>query len=172
MRSLLPLTLPLTLTLFTLSACDPPAATQAHDPHDAHDPPAATQAHDAHDAHDAETHQDAHDAGPVLHLNGTEKWAMDAHTRAAMVEIRNTLGAAQLATGSDAVVVADTVKTQLDGLITGCTMDGDAHDQLHVFLTAFMPAVEALRGADTPETKTARLADLWAMIVEYDRVFQ
>jgi hypothetical protein len=61
-----------------------------------------------------------------------------------MTELRTTLADAQVASPEDAGSLPAYVQGQLDRLIEGCTMTGPAHDELHVFLMAFLPEVSAL----------------------------
>ena len=45
------------------------------------------------------------------------------------------------ATGKD---LGSLLQQDLGKLVAGCTMAGGAHDQLHVYLTAYMPSVQRL----------------------------
>ncbi|MFT5113961.1 MAG: hypothetical protein ACI8P9_003294 [Parasphingorhabdus sp.] len=44
------------------------------------------------------------------------------------------------------------LKAQLDKLIRGCTMTGESHDQLHVFLAGYIPAIKGLANAENYDT--------------------
>ena len=129
-------------------------------------PPQPTQA----DAKDHDEH--ATPAGLHLSLDDGARWPMDEHTRAVMGETRTTLAEARVETVADAHALGGTLKSQLDRLIGGCTMTGAAHDTLHGFLAAYMPAVDALNKVDDPKAAQAQVAALQAMVVEYDRVFE
>lgn len=43
------------------------------------------------------------------------------------------------------------LQDQVNGLIQGCTMTGEAHGQLHVYLAGYIPAVAALAGSGRSE---------------------
>jgi hypothetical protein len=82
-----------------------------------------------------------------LRLNNGHKWMMDDHTRSSFVKMAASFlntdhlsieGEGLKKSGSD-------LQVQIGELIKGCTMTGDAHDQLHVFLTGYIPAVAALK---------------------------
>ncbi|MDQ7007207.1 MAG: hypothetical protein Q9Q40_08235 [Acidobacteriota bacterium] len=83
-----------------------------------------------------------------LHLDDGAKWKMDPHTRFVFGEMaRSFLGSAPLSQDSEALKRAGSeLQVSINKLIQGCTMTGPAHDQLHKFLTAYMPAVAALAG--------------------------
>ncbi len=51
-------------------------------------------------------------------------------------------------------------------------MEWLAHDELHVFLMAWLPEVEALAEAAELTQAQASLARIRAMLVEYQRVFE
>lgn len=100
------------------------------------------------------------DEGPKLSLNNGEKWPMDDHTRAALGKLEARLKAGP---ASDDVAGHHALGRDLDAevkaLIQGCTMKGAAHDQLHVWLMAFIPAVGALQeGDDLAALRTRRTA--------------
>lgn len=168
----------MTFLLLALLACAPGGHGAAqhdavqHDAaqHEAHTDP--TQ-HDAasHDAH-AATAAPAAPGALALVLDEGEKWQMDAHTRQAMGQLRAALSSTELATAADAQALAATLQGHLDALVQGCTMTGAAHDQLHVFLVAFMPAVKALGNAPDPATARQQQDQLVAMVAQYDQHFE
>ncbi len=58
-------------------------------------------------------------------------------------------------TKQDLKEVGDDLQIQIDALIQGCTMTGDAHDQLHTYLMAYINAVGALsESGDVHDAKT------------------
>lgn len=99
---------------------------------------------------DSKPEEHAHDKapeaahGPNLKLNDGKKWQTDAHTHLVMEEMDAALASTAPKSVADYKALGATLKTQVQKLVKGCTMDGPAHDQLHVFLTSFMPAVAAL----------------------------
>ncbi|MDX2473624.1 MAG: hypothetical protein QNL91_07920 [Candidatus Krumholzibacteria bacterium] len=101
----------------------------------------AEQAEHAGHAHTAATEDDG------LVLNDGAKWQMDDHTRASFVQMAASfekVDAAALGTAG-LKLAGDGLKKDLEGLIQGCTMTGADHDQLHVYLMKYIPAVTALQ---------------------------
>jgi len=84
-----------------------------------------------------------------LVLNDGKKWQMDDHTRASFAKMAASfVNADAAAMGPDGLKQAgDNLKEDLNGLIQGCTMSGPDHDQLHVYLMAYIPAVTALQAS-------------------------
>lgn len=151
------------LLVLALVACGGAPEPTAHDhaDHVAHEAPPAPAAHAA----DGEAH-----AG--LALDAGKKWLMDEHTRATFAEIRTLVTGAEVATTADAATLAGALDGKLGTLIAGCTMSGAAHDQLHVFLTDFMPAVKALGESPEIEQARERLAGLRRQVEQYDAHFE
>lgn len=85
---------------------------------------------------------------PEIKLNDGAKWQMDEHTRAMIKSMSD-----KVAASSDAKTLGAALQGDLDKLIQGCTMQGDAHDQLHIFLMAYIPAVKELTLTSSPESQ-------------------
>jgi len=79
-------------------------------------------------------------------LNHDQKWVMDDHTRAIFIEMAASFSSFDhSAMDNDGLKkVGVNLQTDIDTLIQGCTMTEEAHDQLHIFLTGYIPAVTAL----------------------------
>ncbi|MEZ4316311.1 MAG: hypothetical protein R3F61_02355 [Myxococcota bacterium] len=107
----------------------------------------------------------------ALRLDGTEKWALDDTTRAVMAETHATLDGVIPRSVEEANALGDALQDQLDRLIQGCTMEGAAHDELHVFLTAWMPEVKALQSTTHELGARARVLRLQEMLHTFDQFF-
>ena len=81
-----------------------------------------------------------------LALNNGSKWEMDDHTRTVFAKMATSfLNFDPQSMDEDGLMKAGAdLQVDINALIQGCTMTGDAHDQLHVYLTGYMPAVAAL----------------------------
>lgn len=90
------------------------------------------------------SHHVENNATTSLTLNNGKRWNMDDHTRSMISKMETTfLGANH--TNKDSLNEAGTTLTkQVDTLIAGCTMEGKSHDQLHIFLTDYIPTVHNL----------------------------
>ncbi len=99
---------------------------------------------ESHDAHQKATGLD--DSPPRLTLIDGEKWEMDSHTRSSFAKMADTFLKADHASmeATELKSVGGGLQTELNVLIQGCTMTGEAHNQLHVYLTGYIPAVKTL----------------------------
>lgn len=156
------------LMLLLALACEDHGETQAPAAHSPH-------AHDAHDAHDApktEAHGAA-DAGQLtLSLNEGAKWQLDDNTRTVFAETRSSLKGTDPTTVEEAHALAATLQEQQGRLIRGCTMEGSSHDELHVFLQAWIPGVKALGESTTLSQSQAQLAALRGYMDALDKHFE
>ena len=117
------------------------------------------QAHDA-EGHAAHTENTAAEEGLTgIALNNGQKWQMDDHTRSSFAKMAESfLNIDHMALQGEGLKKAGAdLQVDLNALIQGCTMTGAAHDQLHVFLTGYIPAVadlsESGRSADAESVK-------------------
>lgn len=81
-----------------------------------------------------------------VRLNNGHKWKMDDHTRSSFAKMADSFlktdyfsmeGEGLKKAGAD-------LQDNINELIKGCTMTGDAHDQLHMYLTGYIAAVASL----------------------------
>jgi len=111
---------------------------------------------DSHAGHDHDSHQAAEkqETGPDgLVLNNGEKWEMDEHTRNSFSKMAESFLDADHASldGQGLKQSGVELQNELDVLIKGCTMTGEAHNQLHVYLTGYIPAVQELTASGDME---------------------
>lgn len=85
-------------------------------------------------------------SGDDLRLDGSKKWVMDSHTRSMFVAMSAHLEGLDLAQApaADLKGVGKQLRGDIDALVQGCTMTGDAHNELHKYLMDYIPAVDSL----------------------------
>lgn len=93
---------------------------------------------DAEQAKHAHKHSEVHDK-TNLTLNHGSKWQLDNHTRGMFESMSKRIHA-----GGDLKGLGEKLSEDIHKLIAGCTMTGAAHDQLHLFLSPYIPAVHEL----------------------------
>lgn len=128
----------------------------------------AAQAAD--DAHQHERHSEV--ATTELELNDGERWEMDEHTRAMLAKMEQTFFQADHSTLMGLNGAGSQLDAQLKELINGCTMQGESHNQLHIFLTDYMPAVKGLAGAKDYDTARASAIKLKGQLESYKHYFK
>jgi hypothetical protein len=103
-------------------------------------------------------------------MNGHEKWPMDSHTRRMFAQIGGTLSGGEHAVDDHGSFAATgkKMRAEIDELIRGCTMQGAAHDQLHNYLMAYIPAVDRMAevGTKVQADSVRMLLDLYPSYFE------
>jgi hypothetical protein len=108
-----------------------------------------------------------------LTLNEGAKWQMDAHTRGSFGRMQDWFAAAGRPADLEAYQdLGRTLTEELQVLIGGCTMVGPDHDQLHLFLTEFMPRVNKLRQAEEFAAAEQVRGELGQLFGEYRAHFE
>lgn len=118
----------------------------------------------AHHHHATEPRSD--NATMNLRLDNGKKWPMDNHTRATLASMKGKVNAldAEASTLDERKLLGVTLNQDLETLISGCTMEGDAHNALHEFLVPFMPVVQQLEstGEQLALTQTQEMLNGYA----------
>ena len=124
-------------------------------------------AHAEHEAHQS------HGPGLQLTLDDGRKWQVDEPTRESAAKIASLAADAEsVASVEDARALGKALDEELDTLVRRCKMTGPAHDQLHVFLVALFPEVEALeQKTDLGELQAAR-AEIGELLEAYSTHFE
>lgn len=126
----------------------------------------------------AESHSHGHsDHGGAtavagLGLNNGERWEMDDHTRTMSQKMEKTFFEADHSTQTGLNAVGTKLESQMEELIAGCTMQGKAHDQLHVFLTDHIPTIQALAKAGDYESARESAIKLKGQFETYRKHFK
>ncbi len=107
-----------------------------------------------------------------LSLKNGELWAMDNHTRTLSKKMKQTFVSADHSSQASLNTLGKKLQTQLDELIAGCTMTGEAHDQLHIFLTKHIPTIKALSEANNYDSARASAIKLKGQFENYQKFFK
>ena len=136
-----------------------------------------------HDDHEAGHVHAAKDAGATqgeareghgvygISLDDGKKWNTDEHTRNAAAGML-VLAVQDPKADLDAYkALGAELMRKNQAMINGCTMKGPAHDNLHAFLTRYIPALVALRDAESLRDGTAALAEVRETLDLYQEHF-
>ena len=116
---------------------------------------------------------ESHGHGPIeLTLNDGKKWQADQHTRESILGIREAMTTKPVNSPDETQALGHDLQRRLRVLVSGCTMTGEAHNQLHVFLEEFMPAADSLASQPDEEKARETLAEMHHMLERYDEHFE
>lgn len=113
-----------------------------------------------------------HDDGSAIKLNHGEKWKVDDEM---MVHLRNMEGAIaklQNPSKSECKALATQLQQHLDLLTSNCTMQGEAHDELHKWLLPFIEQVDLFLSMKASEETEVKFSELKESFVEFNKYFQ
>ncbi|MCW8905923.1 MAG: hypothetical protein OQL28_01635 [Sedimenticola sp.] len=119
-----------------------------------------------HDSHAAETGLSG------LSLNNGQAWEMDEHTRTMSKKMRDTFFAGDHGSLEGLTSMGTELERQMQDLVKGCTMTGQAHDQLHVFLNSHVPTINALAQADNYKAARENAIRLKGQLETYRKHFK
>lgn len=136
--------------------------------------PATAAQHEHQSAPAAQEHSQhgEHVALPAMRLDAGKKWQMDDHTRTLFKKMEADFAHADHSSLEGLRSIGGTLKSELDTLIKGCTMTGDAHTMLHVYLTDYMTAVDKLATAPTVTDGRTEAVKIKGFLDRYDDYFE
>ncbi len=108
----------------------------------------------------------------ALQLNDNKKWEMDEHTRSTFAQIENAFYTGDHSSYQTLNAIGEELQKLTDKLIQGCTMTGKAHDQLHIFLTNYIPAVDALEKSNDDKSAIEIAINLKHQLEQYKKYFK
>lgn len=126
-------------------------------------------------SHDAATHDDHttvaadttpatdHDALPSVSLNNGQRWKANPETTSGIANMVTILSAYDPATG-DPTVLKETLEAEFGLIFERCTMEGEAHNQLHNYL---LPIHHQLRDFAATEAQRTALGEHLAAYGNY-----
>ncbi len=123
----------------------------------------------------AATHEHNHEHNDLaieLKLNNGNKWKMDEHTRKMSSLMEKTFFAADHSNLTNLKMLGEQLEEQLGKLINGCTMRGEAHDQLHLFLADYVPSVQNLVKAKDYDKARSTAIKLKRNLKTYKKYFK
>ena len=145
--------------LFAVTSCNNDKTVDAGNDHEQHE-------QDAHAGHD---HGDAEDE---LVLNDGKKWSMNPE----MLKIVRSMEKDVNTFSSDKLADMQTLGAKLDGqvneLTSSCTMEGQAHDELHKWLVPFIGDIKQLKESATEAAAKESMDDLKVSMVEFNQYFE
>jgi hypothetical protein len=107
-----------------------------------------------------------------LSLNHGKRWEMDKHTRIISVKMNDTFFNSDHSTKANLKSLGIKLETQLNDLIAGCTMEGEAHNQLHLFLTNYAPTIQNLAEAKNLDMARRSAIKLKGYLEAYKKHFK
>ncbi len=107
-----------------------------------------------------------------MKLNEGKKWMMDEHTRSSFKKMEASFASSDQGTISGLKNIGGELRGQINDLLKGCTMEGPAHDQLHIFMMGYIPAVDSLSSSDELKIGEGQAVKVKEYLDLYDAYFK
>ena len=118
--------------------------------------------------HGHHSHESASES--TLKLNAGRRWSADEITRKTFTDIRKDLEAQPVNDTAAAKKFVESQEARIAALLKGCTMQGEAHEQLHTLIGKTNTALHALKEAK-PDNLSATMTQLKATIALFPQYF-
>ncbi|MCB0401771.1 MAG: hypothetical protein KDD41_06790 [Flavobacteriales bacterium] len=116
-----------------------------------------------------ESETEHHHEHEAIALNNGEKWKVDDNM---MLFIRNMEKATMGFEGTDYAALAVEIDENIRSLTSNCTMEGQAHDELHKWLVPFIGLSEAFDVAEEEAEQERIYMEIKAAFEEFNTYFE
>jgi hypothetical protein len=123
---------------------------------------------------DPEAHARApHDAhGPPLELNHGKKWIVPSPMMEQVRTIEKAVRDLDAAPTKNHAALAAAIREHLGQLVTKCTMEGKAHEELHKWLMPFLGLSEAYFKATDPSVQEKKFREVQQSLAVFNEYFE
>ncbi len=130
--------------------------------------------HSNHEQHEQDDHtgHDHGDADEALVLNDGKKWEMNPEMLTIVRSMEKEVNAFHSEKLTDMQALGAKLDGQVNDLTASCTMEGQAHDELHKWLLPFIHNIKHLKEATTNAEGKESVDDLKESLVEFNQYFE
>ena len=114
----------------------------------------------------------SHGAYAKLELNDGKKWVVDKPMMAHIRSMEKAVHDFEGTPGRDHAALAATIQDDLGRLVTNCTMEGKAHDELHKWLMPFLGFSAEYAKATDPGVQQQKFAEIKNALVVFNEYFE
>lgn len=121
------------------------------------------------------TTADSHSVRPHhgrLELNGGKKWVVDKPMMAHIRKIENRVLETNRKPVEDHAALAAEIQGDLGRLVTNCTMQGKAHDELHKWLIPFLATAQEYNDATERAVQERQLGRIKQELLVFNEYFE
>lgn len=126
----------------------------------------------SHAGHSESSGTDYPESSAEPSLKQGEKWMVNEDMMVYVRQMETRLDQFQGGGAGEVAALAADLQTDLQNLTGSCTMKGEAHDALHLWLHPFTVAVNQLDEEYQPEKTTAQIENLKGMLDTFHEKFQ
>ncbi len=121
-----------------------------------------------------ETHEEhsKHEEAEKIVLNHGEKWKVDAHMMEHIRTMDNQINTVAKSETKDFKALSKSLQGSIDLLTSNCTMEGQAHDELHKWLLPYIDMVNELSETTNQEKAAEQFAQIQQSFKTFHQYFQ
>lgn len=108
----------------------------------------------------------------VIVLNNGEKWKVDENMMVHILNMENDIAAFITAGDKNYSMLASQLESNIELLTSNCTMEGQAHDELHKWLIPYIETVEAFSESTKNNTGAEQLENIEKSFVTFNQYFK
>lgn len=108
----------------------------------------------------------------AIALNNGEKWKVDDKMLVHIRNMENDINSFENTSNSDYKELAKKLQSNLDLLTSNCTMQGQAHDELHKWLLPYIDLVNVFSETTNKQELQAQLKKIQASYLTFNQYFQ
>jgi len=112
------------------------------------------------------------DKSAELGLNGGKKWQVNSEMIMPVREMETTINSFSIKGKGDYSELARELKVEIDQLTSSCTMTGESHDQLHLWLLPHIKLVDELSKANNDKDCSSKYEEIQASMITFNEYFQ
>jgi len=115
---------------------------------------------------------DNHSKSDSLSLNAGEKWKVDSNMKVFMDQMIGDVDESASQSDIDYAALKGKLEVGTDGLISNCTMTGQAHEELHKWLIPFMETINRFDTDLSGEQKSDWLSEIRTSLAQFQQFFE
>ena len=112
------------------------------------------------------------DESKEISLNSVEKWKVDSNMMIHIRNMENDIYSSSKSEQIDYLSLAKKLQNSIDLLTSDCTMDGQAHDELHRWLMPYIDFVTALSKAKDEKEAEKHFNNIQTSFKTFNQYFQ
>ncbi len=118
-----------------------------------------------------EQHQHSHE-GEATELNNGQKWKVDENMMVYIVQIEKDVTGFGGSTMEEYKQLASGLEQNIEQLTSNCTMEGQAHDELHKWLLPFIELSEQFSASATEQEAENNYGQIKLSLEDFHRYFE
>ena len=120
----------------------------------------------------SDEHEHEHESDEALALNNGEKWKVNAEMMVHVKAIETDINSFEAKNTDDYAALAKKIESNINLLTSNCTMEGQAHDELHKWLLPFIDLSDAFSDSKTEEEYASNFQKIKTSFTTFKTYFE